>query len=202
MNIRFSLVIVALFAITFGFSSCEDDDNTVAPISTTSKTFTANATGYTNWVYFSFSKNDTVQISDPANSLEWDIAFQRNRIKTNSGVNGKGAAGSYKTDKNGITGWGDLYEVPAAATYIVDTNVQVQGQGGSYLTYPMNDPLYNALVYVQASNTLNPSNDIFVLKTAAGKYVKFWLKAYYNAEAKSGYPSFQYHYQPDGTTKF
>ncbi|PIE88342.1 MAG: hypothetical protein CSA04_02390 [Bacteroidetes bacterium] len=44
-------------------------------------------------------------------------------------------------------------------------------------------------------------SEIFVVKTADGKYAKVWLKDYFNADGESGHVTMKYSYQPDGSTK-
>jgi len=44
-----------------------------------------------------------------------------------------------------------------------------------------------------------PSDYIFFVKTGDGKFAKVWFKSYYSAENLSGYVTFQYKYQPDGS---
>ena len=36
-----------------------------------------------------------IEIENSENSLDWDIAFKRNHIKTNSGLSGIGEGGGY-----------------------------------------------------------------------------------------------------------
>ena len=48
------------------------------------------------WVYYSFEKNAIVQVADPQNSLDWDIAFFAYYAKLNGGASGKGQAGVAK----------------------------------------------------------------------------------------------------------
>ena len=38
------------------------------------------------WVYYSFEKNAIVQVADPQNSLDWDIAFFAYYAKLNGGA--------------------------------------------------------------------------------------------------------------------
>ena len=49
------------------------------------------------YVYFSFNKG-VVEVTEPQASNDWDIAFNRYHIKTNSGTSGKGQGGVLKTD--------------------------------------------------------------------------------------------------------
>jgi hypothetical protein len=57
----------------------------------------------------------------------------------------------------------------------------------------------------QGVRTYEYSNQIFVVKTADGKYVKVWLKAYtklVEGSKKGGYITMKYAYQPDGSRSF
>src|SRR6478736_9404353 len=49
-----------------------------------------DATKTDQWVYFNLANNAVVYPADPDHSDEWDLAFQRFKIKTNSGVSGSG----------------------------------------------------------------------------------------------------------------
>ena len=46
---------------------------------------TIDASSWDDWVYYSFELEDIVDIVNPESSLDWDIAFQRNNIRTNGG---------------------------------------------------------------------------------------------------------------------
>jgi len=50
---------------------------------------------YDLWIYYSFESGSEIVINNPESSLDWDIAFKRNHIKTNSGLSGIGNAGGY-----------------------------------------------------------------------------------------------------------
>ena len=41
-----------------------------------------NASSFTDWAYFSFDTNSVIEINNPESSLDWDLAFRRNHIKT------------------------------------------------------------------------------------------------------------------------
>jgi PKD repeat protein len=76
-----------------------------------------DATRNDEWVYFDLAGNAVVYPQNPANSNEWDIAFQRFKIKTNSGVSGTAnvqAAALKDTAFEAVT------TVPASAQYHSD----------------------------------------------------------------------------------
>jgi hypothetical protein len=80
-------------------------------------------------------------------------------------------------------------------------NIAVQG---GYATYIVNKKLYN---WFKMERTVDktlivPTDSIFIVRTATGKYAKVWFKDYYNNEGASGYIKFQYKYQPSGSMNF
>ena len=55
---------------------------------------TIDASSYSNWVYFSFEQAEVIDVENPEESMEWDVAFQRKHIRTNSGLSGIGNGGA------------------------------------------------------------------------------------------------------------
>ena len=177
--------------------SCKKAD-TRQPI--LSQTFEVNATGSATWKYFSFEKNDTITVTDPATSVDWDLAFQRYRIKTNGGKSGNGMGSAANSYKKGQTGFDALTLVSDTATFVVDDAIQIAVQQG-YATYIVNSALYTWFgIELAAQGTqIVPSDYIYVVKTGTGKFAKVWFKSYYSTTNVSGYITIQYKYQPDGS---
>ena len=86
---KIKLLYISILAVGIFISSCKKTE-TPTPIG---KTFTVVDTSFTKWVYFSFTKGDTLQVSRPDTSTAWDLSFQRANIKTNSGLSGVGNGG-------------------------------------------------------------------------------------------------------------
>jgi hypothetical protein len=190
--------IVFLSAIIVSSLFACKKENSNPPIQ--AQTFEINSTGSTAWKYFSFASNDTITIADPSNSTAWDLAFQRYRIKTNGGKSGSGlgsAANSYQKEQ---TGFDALKIVSDTATFALDDSISIAIQQG-YAYYVVNPVLYTwfTLEFATEGTQIVPSDYIYVLKTATGKYAKVWFKSYYSPENISGYVTFQYKYQPDGS---
>jgi hypothetical protein len=190
--------IVFLSAIIVSSLFACKKENSNPPIQ--AQTFEINSTGSTAWKYFSFASNDTITIADPANSTAWDLAFQRYRIKTNGGKSGSGlgsAANSYQKEQ---TGFDALKIVSDTATFALDDSISIAIQQG-YAYYVVNPVLYTwfTLEFATEGTQIVPSDYIYVLKTATRKYAKVWFKSYYSPENISGYVTFQYKYQPDGS---
>jgi hypothetical protein len=193
-------VIIFILPLAFLFlTNCKKDANTLP-----GTTFTVNATSFTNWVYFSFDLNDTVKISDPLTSNNWDLAFQRCNIKTNSGLSGKGNGGAFNSGKTGTTGFNQLVVVPDTATFAVDDSLFVPGAYGAIDTLIANPVFATWYNYNPNNDVLSSKNFIYIIKTASGKYAKLEIQSYYNATdpsiiTGSGYVKFNYFYQQNGS---
>ena len=202
-----------LIAGTIGFSSCKKDDDETTTNDTTETTLKteeitlSRTTNYgEDWIYFSFETNSEVSGIDTNNyttSTKWDIAFNRNNVRTNSGLSGIGEGGVYdagkvdfssiiKANESGYMADSNIYivagfnpdhspimlETTGSATFIGCIDVEMGAQGP---TYPTNDHIY-------------------VIKTANGKYAKVLIKGFYNENGDSGYINFKYSYQTNGST--
>lgn len=190
--------LIYLLPIIYGIiASCtkEDANNPIQ-----SQSFEINSTSSTTWKYFSFAKNDTVRIADPLNSTEWDLAFQRYRIKTNGGKSGSGLGSVANSYQKGQSGFDALKNVPDTATFATDESISIAVQQG-YATYIVNPEIYTWFKIETAAmgTQIVPTDYIYVVKTSDGKYAKVWLKSYYSAINASGYVTFQYKYQADGS---
>ena len=165
------------------------------------------------WVYYSFEKNAIVEVADPQNSLDWDIAFFAYYAKLNGGASGKGKAGVAKVA-------GDDFSAPIAtlpSEYIQD--VKGTMSYGNYPNLTEKEDTFSTFLsggfdtptgYV----SLNPNNRqssggkwpsvyaptkwVYVLKTAKGAFVKFQVTDFYNDKTDANYPSFQYILSEDG----
>ena len=188
------LLCVAAVSLLIG---CKKDETKPA---IQSQTFEVNATGSSTWKYFSFEKNDTITVADPETSSEWDLAFQRYRIRTNGGKSGNGMGSAANSYQIGQTGFDNLKVIPDTTTFVPDGDVEIAVQQG-YATYVVNPAIYTWFTIELATQgtQIVPSDYIYFVKTGTGKYAKVWFKSYYSAANLSGYVSFQYKYQPDGS---
>ena len=165
------------------------------------------------WVYYSFEKNAIIQVADPQNSLDWDIAFFAYYAKLNGGASGKGQAGVAKTENKDFSA--PIATLPSE--YIQD--VKGTMSYGNYPNLTEKEDTFSTFLsggfdtptgYV----SLNPNNRqssggkwpsvyaptkwVYVLKTAKGAFVKFQVTDFYNDKTDANYPSFQYILSEDG----
>ena len=208
-----------LFIATVLFSGCgngEEDDGLEQPLeeeSTTAMTtpsvtqpptvvapqldvvnFTINATSREAWAYFSLAKGDVVEVADPLNSMDWDLGFQRTKVITNGGVSGPGKGGAVLLKDVDFEG---VKEAPAGG-YAVDSDqnlaIVAQSEEGWYIyTGPPNHWV------------LPLENRVFVIQAADGTYAKIRFIGYYkdnDNKKDSGFITFEYVHQPDGSLNF
>lgn len=193
MKKSFFVMVIALLLMI----SCKKEDTHVVA---QAHTFEINSTNSSAWKYFSFATNDTVTVTDPQNSTNWDLAFQRYRVRTNGGVAGSGQGAAANSYKKGQAGFDALVSVPDTTTFINDASVDIAVQQG-YATYIVNPALYSwfSLEFTQTGTQIVPTDNIYFVKSATGKYAKVWFKSYYSATNQSGYVTFEFKYQPDGS---
>ena len=156
--------------------------------------FTIDATSKEAWAYFSLAKGNVVEIADPLNSMDWDLGFQQTRVITNGGVSGpgKGAAVMLKEAE-----FDQVKEAPADG-YVADSDqnlaIVAQSEEGWYIyTGPPNHWI------------LPLEQRVFVVQAADGTFAKVRFIGYYkdnDNKKDSGFVTFEYVHQPDGSRNF
>lgn len=205
--VKYNVIVAILVNILF-FASCSRNSDVLAeefsqitPSEEAKVIINLDATSQVEWVYFSFSKGEIVNISDPKNDLSWDIAFNRYNIRTNSGVSGLGKGGVFRLDEKNFD---NVSQVPTDLTYEIDIedsiavrngvqkierNKLISGDIGSetgWWSYQM--PVGGA-----ATPTTTINQWIYIVKDANGTPVKIQLTDYYHTQSgTSGFISFQY----------
>lgn len=169
----------------------------------TTRTTLSRKTAYGNdWIYFSLSQGKEVTVSEDSHATDtsWDLAFNRYNIRTNSGKSGNGQGGAYDT---GMTDFDAVSTAPTSG-YTVDEDAQITGSfTGSGITYAestLNKVLAEAISFAGPPPTYTPNNHVYVVKTADGKYAKLQVEGFYDDEGNSGFMTFKFAYQSDGTT--
>ncbi len=189
---------------TLALVSCSkgDDTTTVTPavqaqtVSNLATVGTTSSTGQPlspkHYTFYSLADGKEIAYTD-SNSTKWDIAVNRTTILINGGSSGPGQGGAqiYK----GL--FADMTDAPTTS-YSVDAPTAkaipaVPGQGW-----------YN---YDGTTHIVSPiAGRVLLIRTAIGKYAKMEITSYYkNAPATpsatdpSGYYTFRYVYQPNGT---
>lgn len=208
-KIFFSLV---LGVLTLTSCSRDEDLPLPTPVPTGAKEATLDASKKNVWKYFSFSKGTEVTVTDPDNDLNWDIAFQRLYVKTNSGFSGKGKGGVVKTDGKDFSA---LKQAPTSGfladdkketveigyppqTVELSYNSAISGGNGDEGQVNGFASFYPSLAQ-QGKTPYITHKWVYVVKTADGKkFVKLQVTDYVNEKNQGGYPKFTYQVSNDG----
>lgn len=148
-----------------------------------------NATSEENWTYFDFSRGKQVEIFDKS-SREWDLAFRRGNILTNGGA----------TNKFGKGGVLDLGEVDYDAVDQVPNRPFVEDEPTS--TETKNEALASWYKYNFITHKLTPRKNVYIMRTADGKYAKVKFLGFYCANKESGCVHIRYTFQDNGAANF
>lgn len=194
-KLRFKNAILIIVALMI-FSACEEDEKNDPGTETI--TTMVEATSYTDWVYYSLPESKVVDVTDPKTSTNWDLAFMRNHLRTNSGSSGNGAGGALDA---GVVDF-DSYILAPETGYAVDDSIRAFDFASmEYHKVAANTVLETWGTFTEdMPPVLEPANKAFVVKTALGKYAKIIILNYYGNEG-SGYITFKYLYQADGSAK-
>ena len=177
--------------------SCDTDENiinsNITPIGNEEQ---IDATSYSSWKYFRFTDSTLQEIpfffGDPSDNLSWDIAFQRNHIKTNSGTSGIGNAGAYIDSSLtwNATNFNNFSEDVSSYIFKQDTLVETFYNLNTHtFSEGSTNPVLETWAVIDTLNnyTMNISNNKFIVRARNGeKYYKFWVYDYYNETNQSG----------------
>ena len=214
MKLKF--IVPALLAGLVAFTSCSKEDNkkeepAPAPQGGAKEIKDLDASDQQKWVYFSFEKGTTVEVTNPKTTDNWDIAFNRYNIRTNGGVSGIGEAEVVNTNSKNFAA---VTKAPAEGyekdKKITEVGRPAPGQTQPSITEVEKNPVISGTVQSpdpkgwynynrpkQGENTphFDITKYVYVLKTAkGGKYVKIQLTGYTksNQPDKSGFITFTY----------
>lgn len=148
-----------------------------------------DATNEDKWTYFDFSRAKQVKIHD-SSSLEWDLAFRRGKIISNGGA----------TNKFGKAGLMDLGEVSFDAVESVPLKEFVADQATR--TETENPVLAQWYKYNYITHKLTARKNIYITRTADGKFAKIQFMSFYCADKQPGCIQMKFAYQDEGTKSF
>ena len=158
-------------------------------------TITIDASDYNNWTYFSLRTAEIVYPQDPLSSNDWDIAFQRKHIKTNSGLSGDGIGGaSVDSTITWIDEWNNIDSNIINHEWIEDSILNDFYDLTTHTFGPgIKNEALNSWGWFDDEYQLNVTHYVFHVLTADGEnIVKFWPFSYYNNNGQGGYVSFRY----------
>ena len=143
---------------------------------------TVDATSYDDWVYLDLDTRTVVTPSTPEDSLEWDLAFQRQNIALNGGESGTGGV-----HVAAFSGYYDQFDTNTQASphgWVTDTE-DADGDGnpefalGGWYDY---DPM---------THTLSPADMLYFVQTVEGDYFRLRFTGYYDSSETGGFVGFE-----------
>ncbi len=196
---KYALSMTIMFSAAGAFTSCGDDDDYV-PTKPEVKTVNLDAQSFTDWTYFSFEKGGIITVDQKkyADDSNWDMGFLRFNIRTNGGESGKGKGAALDTGKKTFD---EVTTIPSSG-FITDTQIKVMTSGAMPPKYTQTA---GSAVFKVGDNQgwakFDPTtmvwsfnNNVFVVRTANGKYAKVIMKSFLNDADKSGHITFDYIY--------
>ena len=135
MRLQFLAPAIIAGLMMFTTSCSKDDKKTEAP-KLPYKEQKVDASSYDKWVYFSFENGVVTSTTATPTTTDWDIAFNRYSVRTNSGTSGSGNGGALTTNE---TDWDKVATASSTASFTVDSSIYVfergqNNQGGLGIT--------------------------------------------------------------------
>ena len=158
-------------------------------------TITIDSSDYNEWIYFSLRDAEVVYIEDPYNSYDWDVAFQRKHIKTNSGLSGVGmGAASVDSTMTWIDEWNNINSSLFNHEWIEDSILNDFYDLTTHTFGPgIKNSALNSWGWFDDEYQLNVNHYVLHVLTADGQnIVKFWPFSYYNNNGQGGFITFRY----------
>ncbi len=201
-NLKFWQVALFLFATTLLGTSCEKDE----PKKKRPEIFQHNIKDHSKWYYYSFKTKQFVGTGDTdpakgddakwAERTDWDIAFHRYDVRTNGGTSGKGQGGILELKTTKYFSVKEVGNQPFTKDEIV--------KDGIYLGDPHKQKRIDSSISSIACEWIKfdhpkmawviTKRNVFIVKTAEGKFVKIQFVNFLNDVNKSGYLTMRYAY--------
>lgn len=190
------MLAVAIIAGSISSTSCSKQPAGGGNSGAVNETMLSRKTEYGNdWIYFSLSQGKEVDVKeeDHYESTEWDLAFNRYNVRTNSGKSGKGQGGAARTD---YTEFSQCKEVPEDAQFVTDDTYTITAPGTGFPPPTMestaNELLSNAIRFAGPPPTYTPEENVYIVRAADGAMYRFKALSFYDKEGNSGYYTFSY----------
>lgn len=137
-----------------------------------------DATSETEWVYFDLETGTQLEVANPDEDLQWDLAFQRFHIASNSGISGSAGAEVAILEQ----AFDDVTAVPTDGFIVDDADGDDENESPDYAFHEWYD--YNFMTHV-----LTPKAWTYVVVTGSGNAFKVAVEHYYDDAGTSGHPT-------------
>ncbi|GET45373.1 HmuY family protein [Capnocytophaga felis] len=204
------IFITAILVAAGVLMSCKKDEikkDDEKPTAEAKEVKNLDVTTSKDWVYFSFEKGEKIEVTNPKESTDWDIAFSEFYVKTNGGESGGGKAEVVRAESKEF----DAVKEAPSEGYVKDTEGDMmygyppttkKGTFSSLMSGGFESKTGHISLSPKNMNTwpsvYAPTKWVYVLKTAKGKFVKIQVTDFYNEKSKPGYLTFKYITSQDG----
>ncbi len=199
LNLKSYLVTGVCLALAVMSVACSDDDKKKLPgegDGVRKRTF-ESADYASGWKYFSFKKGNFIDTpAKPEESLDWDVAFNRYYVKTNSGTSGKGKGGCIDSEETDFT----AVHVDKNAVFTVDDSLSIMTTMGgngrdSYNPEIECEGSHSWAWYKYMESTWYYNRHVFVFRSANGENcARVIFDSYKDELGNSGHITFRYMY--------
>jgi HmuY protein len=153
-----------------------------APDGTT--TTVVDASDKTSWIYLDLETKREVAPTTPASSRDWDLGFQRFKLKINGGSSGSGDMAVAAVSGS------DLASVTRAPEAGWTTDMGDDSDAGaSGLAFESGDGWY---AYDPATHALTPRPIVYVVRTVEGNLFKLQIHSYYDTAGTPAHLTFHW----------
>jgi len=156
----------------FRWASVDQPDGT-APPEPEPDDLVVDASAQGEWRYVNVTLGTTLEVAEPENSMDWDVAISRTQFRTNGGTSGAGYAGAIELPD---TVWDDVTTSPTVG-FDVDAMIPLPGPPGSG-QFSGNAVLNGWYDYDSTTHQVSPKDTVFLVRTADGDYAKLRVLQY------------------------
>ncbi len=144
-----------------------------------------DASSKEGWTYFDLDDRAELGVDEAFSTQAWDLAFQRFKIITNSGVSGPGAVGVVALKNASF----DAVSAAPQQEYLADRPDGSDGNGDVDSVFLEGDGWY---AYDLIKHKLAPNRVVYVVQSGAGRYFKLEMLGYYDDAGTAGVLTFRW----------
>ena len=140
-----------------------------------------DATAEDTWVYLDLADGGQLEVAEPGEEFDWDIAFQRFHVKINGGTSGPADAAAARLDG---ADFGALTLAPADGYRTYELDGEDDDEHPDYALRDWYD--YDFMTHI-----LTPAAAVYVLRIGdTGEHYRIEFQNYYDDAGSSGYQTF------------
>ncbi|MEM6291986.1 MAG: HmuY family protein [Myxococcota bacterium] len=137
-----------------------------------------DATDDSTWVYFDLESGRQLEVDDPMEDIDWDLAFLRFNIATNGGISGEAGVEVAIVE----AAFDEVTEAPADGYLVDEEDGDDVNEEPDYVFHEWYN--YNFMTHI-----LTPADITYVVQTGQGNAFKVAVENYYDEAGTSGIPT-------------